>query len=203
MNRNHIVKLNTDQRVNFEAFLDSFGDRKEEAILQDVFAARELAFLMLESNSLGKTLLEVGCGSGTKTPMLSEVFGLDVFSIDIQPGLGDRTLFMEDLPEFPIGSFDYIFANHVMEHVEEPSKAVVGLKSALSYSGIIGQAIPIEEDNHDASHLSVLTGDDWKRVYSEQGLSEISRRRFDYYGLPDWGDDFHGVFLFQVFGRSY
>ena len=92
-------------------------------------------------NSKGKTVLEVGVGSGATTLILTKA-GFDVTAVDCstvalkktkerfsQKGLKIKTVqaFLEELP-FKNKSFDTIVCAHTLEHVKDLKKSVKELK---------------------------------------------------------------------------
>ena len=76
---------------------------------------------------------------------------------DIEPRLGDVTCDITDLNMFNDNTFDYIIANHVLEHVENESKAISELKRVLKHDGTIILSFPICTDMLTYEDPSITT----------------------------------------------
>ena len=106
---------------------------------------------------------------------------------DIEPERGDVTCDMTDLNMFSDNTFDYIIANHVLEHVENESKAISELKRVLKHDGIIILSFPICTDILTYEDPSITTESgrwaafgqgDHVRLYGKD-----FRERLEKYGL--------------------
>lgn len=102
----------------------------------------------------GMKLLDCGCGPGSITLGLAELVSPgEVTGIDMAAGQIERanrlaeesgvtnvefqTASVYELP-FPDETFDAVFANAVLEHLEDPLKAISEMKRVLKSGGVIG-----------------------------------------------------------------
>lgn len=76
---------------------------------------------------------------------------------DIEPGRCDIICDMTNLNMFDDNTFDYIIANHVMEHIQDESKAISELKRVLKHDGIIILSFPICTDMLTYEDPSITT----------------------------------------------
>lgn len=120
----------------------------------------------------GKTVLEIGCASGSQSKVLKEVLGCAVTGIEIDPDAAedakrycDRVIIgnIESMPleEFLGGlHFDVVIFGDVLEHLRNPAEALRKVKPYLSKSGYLLASIP------NIAHASVVF--------------ELTRGNFDY-----------------------
>ena len=102
----------------------------------------------------GMRIFDCGSGSGTITIGLAKaVDSGQVFGIDIQPeqvarptslaeekNIQNATFRVGDIHRlpFPDSSFDAVFANALLIHLAEPSKAIAEMRRVLRSGGLIG-----------------------------------------------------------------
>ena len=130
---------------------------------------------------------------------------------DIQPGHGDVVADITNMPVFADGTFDYIIANHILEHIPDEAKAISELKRVLKDDGIIILSFPICTDKPTYEDPSITTeagrweafgqgdhvrlyGTDYKERLEKYGLEvavyspekELTDAEITYYGfIPD------------------
>jgi SAM-dependent methyltransferase len=110
--------------------------------------------------SQGRTL-EVGAYG---RPSYGRLFPNRV-GIDIRPGPGvDKVASVYDLP-FADGEFDVVLCMSVLEHLEEPARAIVQMKRVLKGGGRIIVSVPFLFPIHDAP------GDYWR--FTKYGLRHL------------------------------
>ena len=106
---------------------------------------------------------------------------------DIVPGRADYTANMTNLYQFEDSSFDYVIANHVLEHILDEAKAFAELKRILKHDGTliisfpVCTDIPTCEDNTittDEGRLKAFGQSDHVRLYGTDFKERIGR-----YGL--------------------
>jgi SAM-dependent methyltransferase len=115
--------------------------------------AENSAAYLLPHLRAGQTLLDVGCGPGTITADLAllvapgEVVGLDAAADVVAQaheharGLGLPNVRFEvgdlyDLP-YPDGAFDVIHLHQVLQHLADPTGALVALRRVLAAGGVL------------------------------------------------------------------
>jgi len=120
--------------------------------------ARDSAAFFLPYVKAGMRLLDAGCGAGSITLGLAEVVrpaeatGVDLNAEQIQraiesgreQGVGNvvfRTGSVYELP-FDAGTFDAVFSHAVLEHLADPSRALVEFRRVLRSVGIVGVRAP-------------------------------------------------------------
>lgn len=130
-----------------------------------------------------KTVLEVGCGEGKFSTLLTER-GMETWAIEPDQKSAERaagTLHKvftgtidEKLAKIPDDYFDVIVMNDVIEHLTEPWDDIQKLKSKLKDTGVFVSSIPNVRYAKNLFH--VLFKRDWK--YSDDRILDITHYRF-------------------------
>jgi len=133
--------------------------------VQDFKNIREKVTIMaavrkLSGNPRGKTLLDVGCGTGEFLKAGADA-GFDVTGIDVDSTTTDhitrkygfRTMTGLLGPEtFPESSFDVVVLSHVIEHLQKPAELLAVIRGILKPNGLFVMCTPnsdsLEEDIH-------------------------------------------------------
>lgn len=133
--------------------------------------------------STSKTVLELGCGEGRFSSILSDM-GKETWAIEPNKNSAEqasKTLHKvfegtinEKLSEIPDNYFDVIVMNDVIEHLTEPWDDIQNLKSKLKQDGIFVSSIPNVRYAKNLFH--VLFKKDWK--YSDDRILDITHYRF-------------------------
>lgn len=150
-----------------------------------------------------KTVLDVGCGEGTFALQIKEMYGAEVWGIELmsEPGeeakkqldkvfVGPCENFVEDLPA---NYFDVIYCNDVLEHLVDPYTFLSQLKSKLAPAGVVISSIPniryhdafkkiilqkkFEYEGHgifDKTHMRFFTKSSIAKMYTDLGYEIIS-----------------------------
>lgn len=79
---------------------------------------------------------------------------LDYITADIMEDAEDYTVDMTKMP-FGDGRFDYIIANHVLEHIPDEEKAVAELKRCIRREGKIILSFPVSSDTDTVEILGL------------------------------------------------
>ena len=107
---------------------------------------------------------------------------------DIVPGRADYSADMTNLHQFRDGEFDYVIANHVLEHIQDEAKAFSELKRVLKPNGKLIISFPICTDiltYEDASitteegRLKAFGQEDHVRLYGTDFKERIENYGFD------------------------
>jgi 2-polyprenyl-3-methyl-5-hydroxy-6-metoxy-1,4-benzoquinol methylase len=143
---------NIDYFESAEGVLDLKNMKEKENILDIV--ARNSGPLA------GRTLLDVGCGTGEYLKAASDR-GMQVTGIDVDQSLADYIgrkyghrvvtgLFGDDT--FPAESFDVIVLSHVVEHLQEPAPLLRSIHRALKPDGLFVMCTPNFDSLMEALH---------------------------------------------------
>lgn len=118
----------------------------------------------------GVSVLEVGCGVGAQTIILAEMSpGAALTCIDLSApsleearrrteaaGMGDITFLQADVLDLPAGegplsagSFDHVFVCFLLEHLADPSTALMNLRDMLKPGG----TITVIEGDHGSTYF--------------------------------------------------
>lgn len=129
---------------------------------------RELAYLQ------GKGI-DIGCGDDPVRP--------DAQRFDVEQG--DANCITRFVKE--VGSFDYVFASHCLEHMGDPGGALDGWWALVKPGGAMFVVVP-DEDLYEQGYWPSLFNDDHKFTFSiskQESWSPVSRNLLDLAGaLP-------------------
>lgn len=109
----------------------------------------------------------------------------DYITADIMKDVADYTVDMTKMP-FEDGRFDYIIANHVLEHISDEGKAITELKRCIGKKGKIILSFPVSPDT-DTFEISGLSGEERTYYYGQDDHVRLYGRdfkeRLESYGL--------------------
>ncbi len=131
-----------------------------------------------------KTVLDVGCGTGSFALHLKEKFQVEAWGIEYveeHARAAEKVLDKafagpcEDyLDELPDGYFDAIYFNDVLEHMLDPYSVLDRIKAKLSPDGVVISSIPNIRSYDTFMKLAVKK--DWK--YEKNGILDHTHYRF-------------------------
>lgn len=168
--------------------------------------------LPVEFKDVSGKILDVGCGAGAFTGLLKrnkpdlEIYGVDISKKAIEiakkdfPDVSFSVASAYRLP-FPDNFFDAAVMKCVLEHLEDPDKALAELRRALKPGGLFWSITPLEGDRFVLSPPQRLT---WKyhghlqRFSRASLLSLLGRNGFKVERYYFWG-----FLLCQVIGVVY
>lgn len=161
-----------------EAYADvSFGRYS-----QYWWSNRFYALLALRYGPRSGRVLEIGCGLGHLLSWLVDRYqavGADINNWALSqarqnvPQADFCLLTADDLGAFPTGVFQIVISKHVVEHLENPEKAIAENSRVLSPGGILLMATPnldsmmrgVKKEDwigyKDPTHISLKTPDEW------------------------------------------
>lgn len=126
----------------------------------------------------GQTVLDFGSGDGTFLQYLRSR-GVEAWGVDQNLGAlrseNLRKFVKNDVSEFAGIQFDYIHANHVMEHVSKPVDILRTLRKYIKPSGLIIIEVPNELDS-----LTTLL----KRMSGKKSVSATSLYQHQHFFSP-------------------
>lgn len=106
---------------------------------------------------------------------------------DIKPGRGDIVADITDLHMFEAGTFDYVIANHVLEHIPDEAKAISELKRVLKNDGAIILSFPICTDEPTYEDPSITTPEGRLKAFGQEDHVRLYgtdyKERLEKYGL--------------------
>jgi 2-polyprenyl-3-methyl-5-hydroxy-6-metoxy-1,4-benzoquinol methylase len=131
-----------------------------------------------------KTLLDIGCSNGifgesVKKKLGTEVWGMEISkpAIKIANQKLDKVLtgyLDQNLKLLKNNYFDVISFNDVLEHMDDPYKSLVEIKSKLSKNGVIVASIP--NIRYIKTFLKLIFKKEWN--YTDDGILDRTHLRF-------------------------
>lgn len=110
---------------------------------------------------------------------------IDYITADIVEGAADYTVDMTKMP-FGDGKFDYIIANHVLEHIPDEGKAITELKRCIRKDGKIILSFPVSPDTTTVE-IPGLSGEERAYYYGQDDHVRLYgtdyKERLEGYGL--------------------
>jgi SAM-dependent methyltransferase len=156
--------------------------------------------------------LDVGCGDGVLTKLLSELADADWRLVGIDPDPAEitsarETKFFETLYETgadrvaePDGTFDFAFANSVLEHIPDLPPCLTEIARVLKSGGVFYATVPspglhtfmrgpgalrridrrayLEETDRRLLHFRYPSVDEWRELLAAAGLEMTSARGY-------------------------
>ena len=123
-------------------------------------------------------LLEIGCGDGILSALLSNVF--DITAVDISSAAIEKAsklvhpdrLRVMDIEKGDLGrEYDIVLALNVLEHLRHPGPAILKIRESLQKGGLfifsvpnnyyLGKVATLIMGLVDRTHISALTRDEW------------------------------------------
>lgn len=132
-----------------------------------------------------KTVLEIGCASGTQTQILKEKLGCTVTGVELNPDAAETAkkycdrVIVGNIEHLSVkehlsgGQYDIIMFADVLEHLYDPGKVLDNIKGALSDDGYILASIP--NAVHESITFEMLNG---RFDYQKYGLLDNTHIRF-------------------------
>ncbi len=161
--------------VSKSDYVHGYTQRENQRLVDQATALTELLHHDTRYPA-GSTVLEVGCGVGAQTVILSKNSPEARFtSIDISleslmrakeliasRGMGNVDFAREDLYDLHYVDeyFDHIFVCFLLEHLAQPVRALQCLKSKLRHGG----SITVIEGDHESAYFYPRSGHAWKTI---------------------------------------
>lgn len=160
----------------------TFSQKRSEAIV------RALGSSLRPQGVVGRSFLEVGCGSGYLLHLLKLRGAARCLGIEPSPlaRLGSKKYQLEIRQEFYepgklAEKFDVVFTTCVLEHIRQPLTFLRGLKACIKPGGMLFTAVPdcelglsIGDVGHLAHlHVAYFTHRSLKQLYRKLGFDKI------------------------------
>lgn len=142
-------------------------------------------------------VLEIGSGLGGFYKIFSEEIlhksyvglELDKDACDFASAILGKKLFKNiSFEDFPAkkGTYDYIFAFEVLEHLHSPKESIEKIYSLLKPGGVFIGTSPYPFAKNifaDETHLFVLHPANWVRLFKLQGFKKVQHKPMSYFPL--------------------
>lgn len=136
-----------------------------------------------------REVLEIGCSIGGVSSLLHErgfeVYASDIskYAIEKAKKLSPKINFLTFDVQKGISikkKFDLIIAFEVVEHLENPEKAILNMYNKLDNKGklVFSTPYPTKWSNSDPTHINVKYPDEWLKIMKSVGLKKRSFHRF-------------------------
>lgn len=132
---------------------------------------------------LSKTL-DIGCATGVFSEHIKQKFNAEVWGVEmhkesanIAEGKLDKVLigmFDEVKDKLPIGYFDCVFFNDVLEHMMYPNECLIDVRKNIAPDGVVLASIP--NVRNVAVLRELVFGKDFK--YQDSGIMDKTHLRF-------------------------
>jgi SAM-dependent methyltransferase len=190
-----------------------YRENSDDPFLAELYAINMQRIERLRRMKPGGTLLDVGCGRGyfLKT---AQVHGFNVQGIDISKsaleysrkhfGVNADDSTLDDLASTS-ACFDVITLWHVLEHLFDPVKCLLLVRSLLKDEGICIMEVPNlnslkfqtarhkwKGGNHPMYHRTFFTASTLRRALLKTGFRGVQRLKLSY-RLPDRNRIYEGV----------
>lgn len=131
-----------------------------------------------------KKTLDVGCGVGTFSAGLKEIYDIETWGVEMVETVANKAAskldnvlvgtFDDVYDKLPNAGFDCIFFNDVLEHMVDPYEALIKTKDLLSNDGVVVCSIP--NVRHLPNLYELLWKKDWE--YKDAGILDRTHLRF-------------------------
>lgn len=172
------------------------------ARLNKVFKDKTLSKIFVNTQINDIKVLDFGCGNGNllmdlKKLGIKNLYGYDFDAKALHYSKLDGLVLFDNYEQIPEhGNFDYIFLNHVIEHLPDAKSVIENLSKVLNHSG----KIIIRTPNSD-SLLCFLFNDSWRGWETPRHLGIFNYRnivllRGSFYIERKWTSNimFSGIF---------
>lgn len=146
----------------------------------DLFQAHAAIYQFASPYTVGRRVLDLGCGTGYGSALLLDAGARCVLGLDLDPaniryarrhyrgrGLEFGVADAQRLPD-SCGPFEAVVSSNVFEHLAEPSVAIAGVASRLVEGGAFVLAVPpivdstsLAENRRNPFHRSNLFAGEW------------------------------------------
>ena len=163
-----------------------FGENVTPAVPNDLFRAHESIYLFFARYVAGKSVLEIGCGTGYGAPILLRAGARNVTAVDAHagnvryarkgatPSLHYQVADAEQLPS-ELGTFDVIVSSNVFEHLRSVDRALAQVSLHLAGHGLFLLAVPpitddagMQDNLRNPYHLSNFYVHEWHERLSQR-----------------------------------
>jgi len=149
-------------------------DERDRVAMEKTLGVMSTCRRSLGLSPQARVALDVGAGKGRAKEPLMRVFDCDYVGIEVLEDkplvTGVESLALEECPKDWHGRFDVVYANHVLEHCQDPALALAALKHLLAADGVLGVVTPHLMPDPEPAHVNVLTAEQWFDAWREWDL---------------------------------
>jgi SAM-dependent methyltransferase len=153
------------------------------------YSSHSLLLRALPRDGAGRTVLDVGCGSGYLGAVLAQrgydVTGIERSSRYREPFPASVRLIEADLenglPDLPAAAFDYVLCADILEHLRDPGRLLQQIRPVLRPGGSLIASLP--NSGNVYFRLNILAG---RFPQDDKGLFDRTHVRF--FMWSGWSD---------------
>lgn len=173
-------KKNFDQEY-YRRFFNLYN-KQEFQIYENWFRGWErFIFSRINLPTEGKKVIEIGCSIGAFTKILKER-GFEVTATDISSFILKKAKNLQKDVRFEVfdvekdkklgKKYDYVFAFEVVEHLNDPGKAIANIYSLLRDGGmfVFSTPFPSKQSLADPTHINVHEVSGWLQFGKKAGF---------------------------------
>lgn len=165
---------------------------------------KEINGIHIIKNGTGKTAIEFGCALGAASRVLSD-FGYKVTATDVsnyavkkaKKFSPDIKFIQQDIQNQLKSKkqFDLAIAFDVIEHLEQPEKAIKNMFNLIEKGGVVICSTPNDYKyaREIPSHINVKSPLEWQRIFTKAGFKNVTTKQRSFLPLLyriHWGLNF-------------
>lgn len=137
----------------------------------------------------GRKVLEIGCSIGAVSHILADR-GFDVLATDVSVYAVENAKKLTPKARFQVydiqngeplnEKFDIVLSFEVVEHLENPQKAIENMVANLAPGGkvLLSTPYPYKWNFRDVTHINVKYPEEWVEMMKKSGLKNVEYHRF-------------------------
>lgn len=172
---------------------------QHEDITEKVFQT-----FLVPNKEVFKQVLDVGCGRGIALKRFRSLgipaVGITLGNEDYQECLNqnfDVRLLDQSFLDFSPGTFELVYARHVLEHSPFPLVTLFGFNRVLTSNGYMYVEVPWAESIHttNPNHYSLFGKKSWRQLFGKSGFSILNDITINFDLVTGQKDEYWGWWL--------